>query len=119
MITIRPATLEDMTAIDGQPPPRTCRAHAAIEDGKVVAVWGIYPINTRFLLFSSLSDEFLARRRNVVLGIAAVWKLLADRPRLPVLAIADPEIKGSDVLVRHMGFDHLHGDVWQLDRGVA
>ena len=113
MITIRPATYDDLVAIDGMAPPRTCRAQAAVQDGKVVAVWGIYPFNTRFMLFSNLSDEFLAKKRNVVIGIAAVWKLLADRPKLPVLAFADPEIKGSDALVKHMGFECLSGDLYQ------
>ena len=33
--------------------------------------------------------------------------------KLPVYAEADPEIAGSDVLLKHLGFEHLDGDIYQ------
>lgn len=110
---IRPATLADLTAIDGTPPPHTARAMAAVEDGQTIGVWGIYPFNTRYVLFSSFSARFRQRRRNFVRAVASARALIASRPPLPVIAVADPAIEGSQTLLRHMGFSHLHGSIWQ------
>ena len=110
---IRPATREDLKAVDGEAPAKTTRALAAVEGEEVIAIWGIYPQNSRYVLFSSLSPKFKACKRNFIVGIESVRQLLASRPWMPVIAEADPDIPGSDVLLKHMGFDHVFGRVYQ------
>lgn len=100
-------------AVDGQMPAKTCRAMTAEDSGRVLAVFGVYAKGTRWIMFSSLTDEFRANKRAMVLGVKAMWGLLAGRPAMPILAHADPEIKGSDVLLKHMGFEPLHGGIYQ------
>ena len=110
---IRPATREDLASVDGQAPTRTCRAQAVIEDGKCIAVWGVYVMNTRRVLFANFTPAFRKSRRNFVVGIKALKQFLAEGPDLPILSRADPEIPGSDVLLEHIGFEHLHGRLYQ------
>lgn len=110
---IRNATAQDLITIDGALPKMTTRAQVMEQDGEVIAIWGIYPLNTRYFMFSSLTDKFRANKRAVVQGIKAVKALIASRPNLPVLAIADPSVEGSTVLLEHMGFERHHGDLFQ------
>ena len=112
-MNFRPATAEDMIAVDGALPPKTCRALVAEDNGKVECVFGIYQHSTRYVLFSSCTDEFRTNKRAVVKAVRKMWEIIAQRPPMPLLAHADPEIKGSDVLLNHMGFERLTGDVFQ------
>ncbi len=114
MIQIRPSTLQDFIDLDGQTPKQSVRAMSAVNDcGKVVALWGIYPHKTRWLLFSHLSNEFKADKRNIAKGCKVVWEMLEERPFMPVIAIADEDTQGSDVLLQHMGFKQVSGRVYQ------
>ena len=110
---IRAATAEDLAAVDGKPLARTCRALTAEQDGRTLAVFGIYPMNTRYVMFSHATEEFRRDKRRVVAGIRAIRKLIESRPAMPLLAYADPDIPGSEVLLKHMGFDHFEKRVWQ------
>ena len=110
---IRPATAMDLAAVTGCQPPMSCRALVAEEDGQTRAVFGVYAKNTRYIMFSHLTDEFRANKRAMVIGIRALWDLIKGRPAMPVLAHADPAIKGSDVLLLHMGFEPLHEGIYQ------
>lgn len=112
-MNIRPATAEDLRAIDGTAPSRTCRALVAEESGRTLAVFGIYPMNTRYVMFSHATDEFRKNKRRVVAGIRAMRALIGSRPAMPLLAHADPDIKGSDVLLKHMGFEPFNERVYQ------
>lgn len=113
MMTVRPATYQDIVSLDGQPPIRTCRAMVAEEDGKVIGIWGIYTQNTRYVLFSSFTTEFRKRKRNFAIAVKSAWDLIRSRPSMPVIAEADPDIEGSDVLLIHMGFTKLDGRVYE------
>lgn len=112
-MNIRPATAEDLQAVDGMAPARTCRALVAEESGRTLAIFGIYPMNTRYVMFSHATDEFRRNKRRVVMGIRAMQSLIASRPAMPLLAYADPEIPGSDVLLKHMGFEPFNERVYQ------
>ncbi|MCH9835655.1 hypothetical protein K0U83_08315 [bacterium] len=113
MITVRPATYEDIVRLDGQPPARTCRAMVAEEDGRVTGIWGFYTHNTRYVLFSSFSPEFRRHKRNFVIAVKSAREMIASQPPMPVIAVADPDIEGSDVLLTHMGFTQLDGSLYQ------
>lgn len=111
---IRPATAKDLETVDGRLPAKSCRAMVATEDQDVIGVWGIYPQNTRYVLFASFTEQFRQSKRNFVLAVASARKLISARPSMPVLSVADPEISGSEVLLKHMGFEHVVGNTYQM-----
>lgn len=108
---IRPARTEDILALGSR--RETCRALVAEESGHAMAVFGIYPLCTRWVLFAWATDEFRKNKRAVVESVRAMWELIASRPSMPLLAHADPEIPGSDVLLKHMGFEHVKEGIYQ------
>ena len=113
MIAVRAATAADLEAVDGTLPAKTCRALVLEDDNRRLAVFGIYPMNTRYVMFASISDECRANKRGMVTGIRAIKELIASRPPMPLLSQADPAIKNSDVLLKHMGFEQLQGSIYQ------
>lgn len=110
-MNIRPATPEDVSAVGQR--RETCRAMAVEESGRLLAVFGIYPFSTRWVMFAWATDEYRANKRAVVAGVRAMWNLIASRPAMPILAHADPAIPGSDVLLKHMGFEPLSEGIYQ------
>lgn len=110
-MNIRPATDKDILTVGHR--RETCRALAVEDSGRLMAVFGIYPFSTRWVMFAWASDEFRANKRAVVAGVRAMWHLIASRPAMPILAHADPEIPGSDVLLKHMGFELLNEGIYQ------
>lgn len=108
---IRPATHDDISAVGQR--RETCRALVAEDNGQTLAVFGIYPFSTRWVLFAWATDEFRKNRRAMVAAVRAMWSLIASRPAMPLLAHADPTIKGSDVLLKHMGFELLSEGIYQ------
>lgn len=108
---IVPATTEQLQAFRGRTLERSVRAVAAVRNGKVLGVAGIYPGSAGWVMFADLSEEVRRDRRLVVRGYRAVQDLARRRP-MPVVAIADPEIPGSDVLLEHMGFQRVAPEVF-------
>jgi len=108
---IRPATAEDLKALGGR--RETCHALVAEDNDQILSVFGIYPQCTRWILFAWAKDEFRANRRGVIKAVRAMWDLIASRPKMPLAAHADPSIKGSDVLLKHMGFEHFNAGIYQ------
>ena len=113
MITVRSATTSDFESIDGSPPGRTVRALVLEQDGRRLALFGVYPMNTNYVMFSTFTDECRANKRAMAMAVKSIWQLIAKIPAMPLLAHADPEIKGSDVLLRHMGFEQYREGFYQ------
>lgn len=113
MTEIRPATAELLARFYGQAPTRTQRAVVAVDGERVIGVAGVYPDGARMVMFSELTDELKRDKRAIVRGIRAVRRLAPAG--VPVHALADPDIAGSEVLLEHMGFTPVHGRVyaWQ------
>lgn len=112
MITIVPATRELLAKTRVGTPNMTMRALVAIdEDGKPVAVAGMYADRHRLVLFSELSDQMRQNKRALIKGIRQLMAI-AEQKKAPVHALADPEIPGSAALLKHMGFKHLTGDLY-------
>jgi hypothetical protein len=106
-----PATAEQLQAFRGQELERSVRAVAAVRDGQVLGVAGIYPGQAGWVMFAELSDDVRRDKRLVIRGYRAVQDLARRRP-MPVVAIADPEIPGSDILLEHMGFQRVAPEVF-------
>lgn len=109
MTEIRPATVEDFVRL-GSRVPKTARAFAAADGGDVLGIGGVYRDGTSLVLFGELTDKIRSDKRAFVRLIRAVKTLLDGRA---AYSLADPEIDGSDVLLRHIGFEPFEGRVYR------
>ena len=108
MTEIRPATTEHFERIRSKP-EKTARAFAVVRGKDVLGIGGVYRDGATLVMFSELTDELRKDKRSLVKLVRAVKPML--RPR--TLALADPDIEGSDVLLEHMGFEPLEGRIYQ------
>lgn len=107
-----PATMELLQRFYGEKPARSQRAVVAMKGDRIVGVAGIYTDAERSVMFSEMTDECRKDKRAVVMGIRAVMALAKARA-MPVHALADPGIEGSERLLEHMGFEHLRDGIYQ------
>ena len=87
--------------------PKTVRAVAAVEGDRVLGVAGIYPQEGYLILFGAIAPDTRAElHRHKRALLRCVWKVLgfAMQRRMPVFAVADEDIEGSDRFLRHLGF---------------
>lgn len=108
---IVPATGEMFARLQGPPPAVTVRAVAAVRGGDLLGVAGAYANESGWVMFSTLTDKLRADKRAMVRMMREVQRILARR-RMSVVAVADPQIDGSDILLEHMGFERAYGDVY-------
>lgn len=98
----------------GEAPPRTVRGVAAVKDGKVVGIGGFYRFDTRYILFSDMTDELRADKRLLALAIRQL-NAIRQELKLPIQSIEETEFAGSDTLMKHMGLTKIEQTehVWQ------
>lgn len=111
MPEIVPATSEMIQTLN-RDLPRTVRAIAAVEDGKVLGVAGFYPQEGHLVMFADIAAEARAQiNRHKRTLIRCSWKVMgmAMQRRMPIVASADPEIEGADRLLLHLGFEPHNG----------
>ena len=103
-------------AFSPQPMPRTVRAFAAVEGERVLGVTGFYPQNGTLVLFAGIAQDARAEmqrhRRTLIRCARQLMDMVADLG-MPACAYADPEIQGSDVLLKHLGFVHSGKGVYK------
>ena len=104
-IEIIPATQELVNAYYGGPPPMTVKAIVAVRDGRVIAIAGIHRMGLAYGVFSEMTDEFMANKRNIVRGLRELKKI-TDGLRMTVYAKA--EDPNNTILI-----DRIGGQLWQ------
>lgn len=109
MIEILPATPELLARFYGDTPKRTSRAVAVVSGDEVLGVGGVYREGANSVLFSDMKDELRKNKRALVKAVRAVMRLMKGT----VYSWADPDIEGSDVLLKHMGFEPYGDGVYQ------
>lgn len=103
MAEIVNATSEMLSQFENH--PKTVRAIAAVEGDKVLGIAGFYPQNGALVLCAYIADEArkeMNKHKRTLIQCAR--KLIGMTKGMPLLAHADPEIEGSEVLLRHLGF---------------
>lgn len=115
MLNIRPANADDLQRQFAAARARTVRAYAVEADGVVIALIGYYLDNGRAVIFSAINDE--ARKRagwypRAVLRCACTIVQEALKLGMPVLAVADPRVPGSDKLLERVGFARDYKDIF-------
>lgn len=103
-----PATAEHFVRLKGAAPPRTVRAYTAVRGDAVLGIGGVYRAGVTTVLFSELTDDIRSDKRSLIRLIRAVKPMLKPG----IVAHADPAIRGSEVLLEHLGFEKLEGEIW-------
>lgn len=106
-----PATAEVIHRFYGAAPTRTQMAVAVVSGERVLGVGGVYLDGPRWVMFSDMTDELRQSKRVLVRAVRSVQAMIARRT-IPVVALADPQIPGSDILLRHMGAEHVSDGVY-------
>ena len=104
-IEFLPATAELVHAYYGAPPPVTVKAIVAVRDGKVLAIAGVHRIGLAYAVFSEMSEEFMANKRNIVRGLRELKKI-TDGLSMKIYAKAEDE--NNTILI-----DRIGGHLWQ------
>lgn len=114
---IRAATAADMAIFDGEMAGKSARIIVAVGGEDVLGIAGICRGESGYFAFAKLSETLKQDKRALVRGIRALRPLIA-RCRAPLFANADLEIEGSDVLLRHIGFEPgADGRPWRFTGG--
>ena len=82
------------------------------ETEEAVGLCAIYPDGHRLCMLADISDQLRKDKRALIRGYRAVMAMATSK-NTPVHALADPEIAGSAALLKHLGFKHLTGDLYQ------
>ena len=114
---IVPATMEMIRSLHAEL-PKTVRAVAAVEGGRVLGIAALYPHDGRLILCGVVAPETRAEmKRHRRSLLRCVWHALAIAVKrgMPVVAIADQDIEGSDRLLLHLGFVPKNGSYeWEV-----
>lgn len=112
------ATPELLERFYGQKPVKTQRAIAVVENGEVLAVGGIFATQANYVIFSEMRQDVRSQpwyRRTLIRAVRRILSFAVKRD-IPVLALADPDIEGSENLLKHLGFEPLTQGVWGWQR---
>lgn len=113
MITLHYASAALLAQYGLPVPGRTARTIVAVKDDtEVVGTAGVYTDHHRAVMYADLSDTVRSDKRSMVKAIRML-RPMVERMKMPVHALADPDIPHSAVLLEHIGFKHLTGELYQ------
>jgi len=114
---LRPATLDDLIALQGKAPECTMRAHVAEIDGQPLAVGGVYYTNGATYAFSVLSDEMRLHRKSIMRAARYAMEKIAELPG-PIYALCSRDEETAPQFLARLGFEfHAtsdNGDIYRL-----
>jgi len=99
----RQATAQDAYDFYGANPPFSFKGVAAIKDGMVVGVGGIYREGPYLIAFTDMKDEMRESKKDVAKGCRMIHKLIIEESR-PVYAIANNDEPTAEALLVKLGF---------------
>lgn len=102
------ATPEIIDKFYGERPYKTMKAIACVEDGEVLAVGGYCVLPHGIAVFSEIKPEAMSKKKMIVKGTRMIMEM-AKKAKLPIYAIAQPEIEGSCRLLEKLGFVEKEG----------
>lgn len=111
MISIEPATPALLERFYGHAPKRTSQAIVAIDVDRVIGVAGLYRDGAHMVAFTELT-AIRADKRALVRGYRALLPML-KAAGMPVYALCDAAVKGSEILLLHYKFRPIGQGVWQ------
>jgi hypothetical protein len=120
-VIIRPANGQDFYEVYGHSPARNMKAYAAELDGKTIAVGGLYYFPEQIIAFTKIKEGYENQKVGLAKGCLKLMEML-KRINIPVFAVADPDIEGSEDLLLRCGFEYVkrcdQGEVyvWQVQQ---
>lgn len=105
---IIPATKEHILALYNDAPV-TVRAIAAVENGQVFGVAGIYKDGFRDVAFVKITDKLKNDKRSIIIGSKLFFKMFGHRN---MLAIKDQCLDSADGFIKHFGFKELQDGIY-------
>lgn len=98
--------------------PVTIRGVAVIEGEQVLLMTGLYLSEGCMVMGSKFSQEFrtilnAGHGRKALLRAGRAALAFVDGRKLPVYAVADPEVYGSARLLEHLGFIPDRGNIYK------
>ncbi len=113
MISLEPATRQEIEAFGGSV-KKSQRSIIVKEDGKPIAIFGLYRDIARMVLFMEVSPEIdrTKYKRAFVMGIRKLKEMMRDYTA-PIQALADPDICKATNLLEHIGFKHITEGVYE------
>lgn len=113
-MVIRPARVDDVVALRGQPFRESMQGVVVERDGVPVGMTGVLHTAPR-QAFTLCAEELRKSPRTVVRLARWMLKVLHEQ-RQPVYAVTDPELPATTRLVQRMGFDYVEtthqGRLW-------
>jgi hypothetical protein len=103
-VTFRPATAQDAHGFYGKAPDRSFRGLAAVKDGEVIGVGGVYYDDFRRPVIFSEYNEVMAGEKRARAKAVRLLLQFAERLYPRVFAIADPRYDTSGPLLKKLGF---------------
>lgn len=115
MLEMRPATAADVASL-GKTLPKTAMTFAIVDGEKVVAVAGYYLHQGKAVMFSAIDRPEVLKvskwaPRDVLRFARAIFEA-SVRIGIPVVAQADQAVPGSDLLLEHLGMQHIEKDIY-------
>ena len=108
-LNFRPATAQDIRFF--YPELRfTFRAWVAEDETGLLGIGGVYYDGNNTVAFSRYDEEINKYRLAKAQGLKKIMEIVGDRS---CLAIADPNIPGSENLLERVGFKHIEGRVYK------
>lgn len=113
-----PVTAAHIEALGGARPTMTIWGLTVVDGERPLGVAAIYPGPASLMLIARIGDEGRTRLAGVagkraLLAAAREMLTTAERRRMPIYAVADPDIPGSDRLLTHLGFKPYHKETYK------
>lgn len=103
-IEFRRATAQDAEEFYGRPPLASFRGYAAVEDGKVIGVGGVYYDEFRRpVVFSEMKPEMEKHTKAKAKAVRMLVKFAEEKHRI-LFAVADARYPTSGYLLAKLGF---------------
>lgn len=112
MIELVPATGEMLRVFYPDGLRQSVRALAAVRDGEVLGIVGVYPADGRQAVFMEVKDELRKHPRVFIRGARIVMQWIRNA-RMPTHAMCDQSIEAAERFLVHYGFRHLHKGLYE------
>jgi len=93
---------------------KSVQAIAAVENGKVYGIAGVYICGNSQTVFTSLTEELKTRPRELIKAWAVLFAIINSR-KLPTFAECDFAIPKAEKFLLHFGFLPYKNNIWRRD----
>jgi hypothetical protein len=105
-----PATSERVREFLGKIPDYSLQGYVGVDDDEPKILYGVYRCNDALVGFMDAKPAI--RPRDIVKGSKLFLDLLKKK-NTRVFAIRDPEKVTAEAFLKHLGFQHLQGNLYE------